>query len=424
MQDRNVEFPNRFRMVKVEGTDDIYDMIPAPGDVLNPGTLLNKANLLTDETAGRLGLLQEDPTVNEAFGALANSPAGTGTLYVYCKDEAGEPVSGCVVQIGEELAVTGATGMVKYFLSPGTYSASIRSPIDYGAENQTASVTIALGETVSLDVTIQDSLDGTTELRLTSSVSCVTFSDRVASADVFGVGGGGSGGRACNTTYPSATGGAGGKTKTMTEIDVRDLFVLTVGSGGTATTGTGKGGSAGNSGGTTSVKNLAGETVLSCTGGEGGKATISQTGIDGASGGSGSGAAIGQWYQTNSDGKGFDAGASGFDGSKGGNVKYGNTHYGGTGQGTTTRAFGEPDGELFASAGASVGSYGGEYTVIGTHGPGGGEAAASAGTAVTAGAGSTPGSGGGGVSSTNANATVTSGAGAGGIIIFRWEVVA
>lgn len=67
MQDRNVEFPNRFRMVKVEGTDDIYDMIPAPGDVLNPGTLLNKANLLTDETARLLGMEQENPTVDEAF---------------------------------------------------------------------------------------------------------------------------------------------------------------------------------------------------------------------------------------------------------------------------------------------------------------------------------------------------------------------
>lgn len=70
MQDRNVEFPNRFRMVKVEGTDDIYDVIPAPGEVLNPGTLLNKANLLTDETAADLGLTGEDPTVNEAFARL------------------------------------------------------------------------------------------------------------------------------------------------------------------------------------------------------------------------------------------------------------------------------------------------------------------------------------------------------------------
>lgn len=387
------------------------------------GTSLNKANLLADETAVALGLRHENPTVNDAFENLSIPKSGTGTLYVYCKDEAGEPVPGCVIQIGEELAVTGAIGAVKYFLAPGTYSVAIRSPIDYGAEAQTKSVAVYIGDAVTVEATIQDSLNGATELRLTSSIPHVAFSDRVTTADVFVVGGGGSGGRACNSSYPSATGGAGGKTKTVTGIDVRDIFLLTVGSGGAAITGTGKGSSAGKSGGTTSVKNLVGETILSCSGGEGGKATISQGGIPGASGGSGSGAAIGQYYGTNSNGKGFDAGSSGFDGSKGGDVRYGKTYYGGTGQGTTTRAFGESDGELFASAGASVGSYSDLYTVIGTHGPGGGEAAVYEGSAVTAGSGSTPGSGGGGASSINSNVTVTSGAGADGLIILRWEAV-
>lgn len=67
MRDRNVEHPNRFRLVKVEGTDDIYDLEAAPGEVVEEGTLLNKANLLTDETARLLGMEQENPTVNEAF---------------------------------------------------------------------------------------------------------------------------------------------------------------------------------------------------------------------------------------------------------------------------------------------------------------------------------------------------------------------
>lgn len=73
MRDRNVEFPNRFRLVKVEGTDDIYDLEAAPGEVVEEGTLLNKANLLTDETAALLGMEQENPTVNEAFENLRNS---------------------------------------------------------------------------------------------------------------------------------------------------------------------------------------------------------------------------------------------------------------------------------------------------------------------------------------------------------------
>lgn len=56
MQDRNVEFPNRYRMVKVEGTDDIFDLIPAPGEISNEGTFINKATLLKDATAALFGL--------------------------------------------------------------------------------------------------------------------------------------------------------------------------------------------------------------------------------------------------------------------------------------------------------------------------------------------------------------------------------
>lgn len=51
MTDRNVQFPNRYRLVPVEGTTDIVDLIPAPGNVEDEGTLLNKTNLLSDETA-------------------------------------------------------------------------------------------------------------------------------------------------------------------------------------------------------------------------------------------------------------------------------------------------------------------------------------------------------------------------------------
>ena len=65
--DRNVEFPNRYRLVKVPGTDDIYELEPAPGEVVAEGTFVNKANMLTDETAALLGGAE---TVNEALRAL------------------------------------------------------------------------------------------------------------------------------------------------------------------------------------------------------------------------------------------------------------------------------------------------------------------------------------------------------------------
>lgn len=397
------------------------------------GTSLNKANLLTDETAGRLGLFQEDPTVNEAFGALANSPAGTGTLYIYCKDEAGEPVSGCVVQIGEDLAVTSASGAVKYLLAPGTCSVAIRSPIDYGAEVQTESVTVGLGETVSVEATIQDSLDGATELRLTSSV-IASFSSRVAKADVFGVSGGGSGGVAMyfndKNLVAKASGGAGGRTKTVLSIGISDVFKITVGAGGAAVSNTniytpvdGK------SGGNTSVVGLRTGTMFSLVGGSGGTAGSqnynNSTTAKGASGGSGSGAA------GNSS-----VGASGSDGASGGSVSQninGTAHNlaGGSGQGNTTRVFGEPSGGLCSSAGGSVLAT--NTPKIGTVDEGGvlGVAqfvASNVNTVSLVGNDATTIGGGGGavaVVSYNESPTsvaLTSGAGKAGIVIFRWGV--
>lgn len=40
--DRNVEFPNRYQLNKVAGTDSISDIVPAPGEVSDPGTLWNR----------------------------------------------------------------------------------------------------------------------------------------------------------------------------------------------------------------------------------------------------------------------------------------------------------------------------------------------------------------------------------------------
>lgn len=79
MIDRNVEFPNRFRMTKVEGTDDIYDIIPAPGEVIAPGDTFSKANMLPDSIPALLGLKMANPQVKDALNVLAN----VGNLHVW-----------------------------------------------------------------------------------------------------------------------------------------------------------------------------------------------------------------------------------------------------------------------------------------------------------------------------------------------------
>ena len=383
-------------------------------------------------------LRQQVDGFGDLVDRLALSPAGAGILYVFCKDEAGEPVSGCVVTIGEDLAVTKESGLVKYLLEPGTYSATIRSPIDYGAEVKTVNVTVALSEVTAVGVTIVDSLDGSTELRFTKSV-VAAFSGRVESADVFCVGGGGSGGAVSvftgsNYQGAGACGGAGGKTVTAVLNDVTAVLIASVGSGGQAkeapavqASGNAKKGIDGAGGGTTTVKTSSGIVIASAAGGEGGTAdgTSLQSSnvikLPGASGGSGSGAA--RIVLNNAV-----IGASGFDGASGADA---GAILGGTGQNTTTRAFGEPDGELFSPAGGGAGiayntsskfGYGevGENASEGVAGDGtdGNKTAISS---------TTPGAGGGGSAifqkAISGSLVATSAAGANGLIIFRWEVV-
>lgn len=69
MTDRNVQFPNRYQLSKVEGTDDIYDLIPAPGTVTDEGTLINKDTLLQDATAAMYGL-GTDAVPDDVFSIL------------------------------------------------------------------------------------------------------------------------------------------------------------------------------------------------------------------------------------------------------------------------------------------------------------------------------------------------------------------
>lgn len=55
MRDYDVQFPNRFRLVRVPGTDDIFDLEPVPGEVYAYGDPLNKNTFLKDATAALYG---------------------------------------------------------------------------------------------------------------------------------------------------------------------------------------------------------------------------------------------------------------------------------------------------------------------------------------------------------------------------------
>ena len=161
--------------------------------------------------------------------------------------------------------------------------------------------------------------------------------------DIFCVGGGsgGTGGnKGTGSRQLSGSGGGSGYTSTKTGISI------STGQSLTCTIGSGNG--SGGTGGTTSVVR-SGSTLCSASGGSW------QTGGSGGGGNTG---------ELRSENDGFP-GTGGSDGSKG---EDGAWTEGGKGQGTTTRAFGESGGTLYAGGGGG----GGAYSVSGASGGSGG----------------------------------------------------
>jgi len=70
MKDRVVQFPHRYQLVPVAGEEGTYDIVAKPGTITEAGTPINKATLLSDETAALYGLTGEDATVDGALGQL------------------------------------------------------------------------------------------------------------------------------------------------------------------------------------------------------------------------------------------------------------------------------------------------------------------------------------------------------------------
>lgn len=183
----------------------------------------------------------------------------------------------------------------------------------------------------------------------------LTFTDLrgTSSIDLFLVGGGGgSPSKTTPTDYGTVhSGGAGGGyTKTQKGVAVSENAAIDVSIGA--------GGDAGSSGGTTTVK-VNGSSYSASGGSAGGAPWFNGSNTvcgSGGSGGSGGGSA--------SSG-GFAGGSGGSDGGNGSSGKSNVFPTGsvGSGQGTTTRAFGESSGELFAYGGSGGG---GSVPVVGT----------------------------------------------------------
>lgn len=225
--------------------------------------------------------------------------------------------------------------------------------------------------------------------------------------DIFCVGGGGGGGSSrAAWENGGGSGGGGGYTATKLKQSVSSgqTLAITVGAGGTgaAINSTARGGT----GGVTSVG-----SILSASGGEGGGFSLS-----GGRGGSGGGGASYNAYGDNR--KGANGGSNGGDGAA-------SSMAGGKGQGTTTRAFGESSGTLYAGGGAG-GSCGysvyAETQYSGYGGAGGGGDSLN-GRGSTAGSPNTGGGGAGGYMSENdhtASPMIAGKSGGSGVVLLRF----
>lgn len=245
----------------------------------------------------------------------------------------------------------------------------------------------------------------------------ITF-DSDFPADVFVVGGGASGAGSYGNYSPqiSGGGGGGGYTKTQRVSFKKGIeYPATIGAGGASVSNNVPSNNGGKAGGTTSINGVSANGGNGGTGGYGSSWLPGTTYGNGGSGGSGGGSsfwAVGDYPGT---------GVGGSDGSSGTSNRIASgTLPGGSGQGTTTRAFGEPDGELFAGGGG--GGCGDSHissTPNGGAGGGGNGGGSNNSRDATPGQENT-GGGGGGVFYYSSNILRYSGAGGSGVILIRF----
>lgn len=235
--------------------------------------------------------------------------------------------------------------------------------------------------------------------------------------DVFCVGGGscGIGGNNASNfaNCCGGGGGAGGRTITKKNIAISSgqSLAIIIGAGVSASNIKGNGG--------TSSVSRSGSVLASAAGGSGWSKTYAYDRGQGSSGGSGGG--CGAWYDpdmSSSHVRNPPTNGASNGGSATGNAYSGSGWAGGTGQGTTTRAFGESSGTLYAGGGGGGGFDISGLMYGGAGGSGGGGSGSGArggnGSAATANTGSGGGGGSGGTSLAG-----NGGNGASGIVLLR-----
>ena len=239
-----------------------------------------------------------------------------------------QKLPGAKVKVNSVLLTADDNGLINYAAAAGQSCTFTLATQVAGGTTPSVTKTAEGGQTVEVLLDIQKNTS--VSQKVFTASEDILLSPEIKSYDVFLVGGGGGGGV---TGQDSASGGSygggggGGYTTTQSNLAVTGLtsVSIVVGAGGTGaeynhsqhkTT-------PGTAGGASTV--TIGETVYQAKGGSPGSS--SSGGVGGSNGGSGSG----------------NGGSDGV-----------------PGQGTTTRAFGESSGTLYAGGGGGAGGYGGD----------------------------------------------------------------
>lgn len=425
-----------------DGSAAFYAKIARADNPTQKGDPLNKSTLLTDSTAGLFGL-DETAVPDDVLEILSNFiPSPYGLLAIRAADSEGNPVStvfDLVFPDGTTEAILADDfGSYRRYLEPGTYTLNANQ-VFHRVTPATVTVEIKPSRTSIVTVQSEKNESGEYDIDFSRDVPIPTW---IESVDIFVVGGGGSGAAATSGTgyYPKASGGAGGYTETILGQALSGkVLKVSIGAGGEpihidpaeSQSSYARDYENGNDGGTTSVT-VDGVEIISAKGGNGGSANAYSdraSYCSGEDGGSGSG---GCYYMMVGD-PGSD-GSNGYNSS--GDIYDGTSTtsgHGGKGQGTTTRKFGESEGELFSGAGGSAAGYYNTDTCVGVQsagaegggGDGFGHHYASNAPRV-AGDATNYGGGGGAIAikCDESQSIVTSGAGYQGLASIRWGVAA
>ena len=337
MTDRVPTKPGRVLITPEGGGAPYYATMTRADDPTQPGTPLNKATLLTDETASLMGGAVQTP--DDAFKRLLllSQTGGMVTVHVTPLDES--PVGNLLVtgisDIDGNPVFTSSDGRAVGIATAGSRTIGISGYADI--VDATQSIEIEDGAMYELDLRISSR----NYLNI-SSTRKVMFSDNVETIDYSVVGGGGGGtGR---DGIDGGTGGGGGAVQSITGASVtpNQFYDAVVGAGGKTAN------FVANDGGASSFLDL------TCPGGEGGSQN------DGGKGGSPNGGDGGDCFQPGNDG---GTRFSSFTETR-------RCSGGGAGGGDSSGP--EPPGEGGGGTGGNLGGNGGDGTEPGAGGGGGG----------------------------------------------------